>query len=102
MSRIETDVNRLRSYNPFTTIEEGELDGVIKNFITLLWIIKDKRLTKTTFFVEILENDVIRNIFINICGCDDDAELYRELISRHPSICDSKFIRNRIDRLNSK
>jgi hypothetical protein len=100
MSRIESDVERLQAYNPYNTIEELELDDVIGKFVTLVWLVKDKKLTKTTFFVEIIENDTIRGIFKNICGCDDDIELYRELLIRYPSVSESKFIKNRIKKLN--
>ena len=98
MSRITTDVERLQQYNPYNTIEEEELDDVIGNFVTLIWIIKDKKLTKTTFFIEILENDVMRNIFKTICGCDTDVELYKEILIRYPSVSESKFIRTRINK----
>ena len=100
MNRIKNDVGRLQKYNPYTTIEELELDDVIGNFVTLIWIIKDKKLTKTTFFIEIVENEVIRNIFKTICGCDTDVELYKELLIRYPSVSESKFIKNRIKKRN--
>lgn len=96
MSRIESDVERLQAYNPYNTIEEGELDEVITNFITLVWLIKDKKLTKTTFFSEIINNEVIRIIFKNICGFNDDIELFRELLSRYPSVSESKFIKKQV------
>lgn len=99
MSRIEHDVGRLQSYNPYNIIEEAELDDVIGKFITLVWIVKDRKLTKTTFFIEVVENDTIREIFKNICGCDDDVELYRELLIRYPSVSESKFIKNKIKKL---
>ena len=95
MSRITKDVDRLQAYNPFNTIDEIELDDVIGNFITLVWLIKDKKMTKTTFFMEIIENESIREIFKTICGCND-VELYRELLIRYPSVNDSKYIRNRL------
>ena len=98
MSRIENDVGRLQKYNPYNTIEELELDDVISNFVTLIWLIKDKKLTKTTFFIEIVENDTIREIFKTICGCSEDVELYRELLVRYPSVSESKFIKNRISK----
>ena len=98
MSRIITDVERLQQYNPYTTIEDDELNDVISNFVTLIWIVKDKKLTKTTFFIEILENDVMRTIFKTICGCDTDVELYKEILIRYPSVSDSKFIRTRINK----
>jgi hypothetical protein len=96
MFRIENDVERLQAYNPYNTITELELDDVICKFVTLIWLIKDKKLTKTTFFIEIFENDIIREIFKTICGCDTDIELYRELLIRYPSVSESKFIKNRI------
>lgn len=96
MSRIENDVERLKAYNPYNMIEESELDEVIANFITLVWIVKDKKLTKTTFFAEMVENESIRNIFKQLCGFDSDMELYRELIIRYPSVSESKFIRNSV------
>lgn len=96
MSRIENDVGRLQKYNPYNRIEEEELDDVIGNFVTLIWLIKDKKLTKTTFFIEIVEHDTIREIFKTICGCTEDVELYRELLVRYPSISESKFIKNKI------
>ena len=99
MSRVESDVSRLQAYNPYNTIEEAELDDVIRKFVTLVWLIKDKKLTKTTFFVEIVENDTIREIFKRICGCDD-IELYRELLIRYPSVSESKFIKTRVKKLN--
>ena len=96
MSKIESDVTRLQQYNPYNIIEEEELDDVIGNFVTLIWIIKDKKLTKSTFFIEILDNNIIREVFKTICGCDTDAELYREILVRYPSISESKFIKTRI------
>ena len=100
MSRIESDVERLQAYNPYNTIEEGELDEVISNFITLVWLIKDKNLTKTTFFAEIIDNEVIRTIFKTICGFDDDIELFKELLGRYPSVSESKFIKKQVKQKN--
>lgn len=97
MSRIEHDVERLQAYNPYNAIEEDELDDVISNFISLVWLIKDKRLTKTTFFAEIIENETIRDIFKKICGFDDDMELFRELLIRYPSVSESKFIKKQVE-----
>lgn len=96
MSRIENDVERLQAYNPYNTIEEGELDEVISKFVTLVWLIKDKKLTKTTFFAEIIDNENIREIFKKICGFDDDIELFRELLARYPSVSESKFIKKQV------
>lgn len=99
MSRIENEVERLQTYNPYNAMEEGELNDVISKFITLVWLIKDKKLTKTTFFAEIIENEVIRAIFKRICGFDDDVELFKELLSRYPSVSESKFIKNQVKKI---
>ena len=95
MSRIERDVERLASYNPYNIIDEGELDDVISKFVTLVWTVKDKRLTKTTFILELSENEFLKNIFKEICGFDSDIEMFKELVSRYPNISESKFIKKR-------
>lgn len=96
MSRIISDVNRLSAYNPFRIVDEEELDDVIVKFVTLVWLVKDKKLTKTTFFIELIENECIKETFKTICGFDSDIEMFKELIARYPTVSESKFIRNRI------
>jgi len=93
MSRIERDVQRLASYNPFNIIDEEELDDVISKFVTLVWTVRDKKLTKTTFLLEISQNQFLKNILKDICGFDTDVEMFKELVTRFPSISESKFIK---------
>ena len=95
MSRIERDVERLAAYNPYNIIDEAELDDVISKFVTLVWTVKDKKLTKTTFILELSENEFLKNIFKEICGFDSDIEMFKELVSRYPNISESKFIKKR-------
>ena len=96
MSRVENEVERLSSYNPYNIVDETELDDIIAKFVTLIWLVKDKKLTKTTFFVEILENPIIKDIFKDICGFDTDMEMVKELVSRYPNVSESKFLKNRV------
>ena len=95
MSRIERDVERLAAYNPYNIIDEAELDDVISKFVTLVWTVKDKKLTKTTFILELSENEFLKNIFKEICGFDSDIEMFKALVSRYHKISESKFIKKR-------
>ena len=99
MSRIENDVGRLSAYNPYNVIDRIELDDAISKFVTLIWIVKDKKLTKTMFFIELMDNEYIKEIFKDICGFETDIEMFKELLMRYPNVSESKFIKNRMKAL---
>jgi hypothetical protein len=96
MLRIQNEIVKLNGFNPFYSMDKAELDIVFLQFCTIFWLMYDKKMTKSTFFVELIENDDIRIFLKDICGFDDDTELYREILSRNPAICGSKMIKNRL------
>lgn len=98
MYRIQNEIKKLDTFNPFVSIDKEELDTILSLFITLIWLIKDKKMTRTTFFVEIMDSDVLKAELERICGFDDELELYKEILIRNPSICNSKFIKNKLKR----
>jgi hypothetical protein len=96
MLRIQNEVTKLNNFNPFSCLDKEELDRIFANFFTVMWLIRDKKITKTAFFIELIECDMLRSFLIDICGLEDDIELYREILTRNPTICGSKMIRNKL------
>lgn len=100
MLRIQNEITKLNNLNPFNSIDNNEINTILLDFSTLFWLLRDKKLTKTTFFVQLIENDFLRQYIKTVCGFTDDLELYRELISRNPCVCNSKMIKNRLSFAN--
>lgn len=98
--RIKNELTKLLAYNPFVVIDVDELDEMFAMFMTLIWLVKDKKITKTTFFIELVETVEIRDYLKYICGIETDMELYREILSRSPTICSSKLIRNKLQSIH--
>lgn len=93
---IDNEFNKLTIYNPYNILDAEEIDNIIYNFMTLLWLLYGKKITKVSFFIEIVENEKLSAILKEICGFDDNIMLYREILIRHPAISSSKLVKNRL------
>lgn len=95
MSKLDKYIDTIKHYNPYHVIDDEEIDNSIQEMVSLLWTVKDKKITKISFFTEVMTNDRIMEYFKTIMGADE-MEVYREILKRYPSICNSQIVRKAI------
>lgn len=91
MGKLDKYIDTIKRYNPYHIIDDNEVDMAIQEMVSLLWTVKGKKITKISFFIEILSNDRLMEYFKNIMGADE-MEVYREILRRYPSICNSQIV----------
>lgn len=96
MLRIQKEILKLNENNPYNKMDKEELDDIFLKLNTIVWIIKNKKITKNMFFVFIMEYKEIRNTINEICSFNDDRELYKEILMRYPDITSSKLVKNNL------
>lgn len=95
-------VQKINSNNPLYNIKNDEFDAALLQFGSLLSMVKNKRINQTMFLLELIENELQRECFKNLCGIDKSEVMFYNIIIRFPVLCKSKIIQTRLKKLHGK
>ena len=106
---METDVysdsaiiQTINNNNPLYTIKEEEFDRALLKFGSFMSIVKNKRINQTMLLVELLDNEIHRDVFKALSGIEKTNVLFYNLVIRFPILCKSKIVKTKIEEINER
>lgn len=90
MSVIDDIISEMILNNPYNKIDSDEITGMISMLHTMVWCDCNKCITPVSFFTEVMNNRVLCDIVIDVCGFENIVEFSLEFAKRYPKIVNSK------------
>lgn len=81
------------SENPIDSILANEFEENLLKFNSFVSIIHNKRLNSVNIFSLLVRDDIIRNIFKEVCQVDNDRTCLRLYLKFNPKLCRSKVVK---------
>jgi hypothetical protein len=100
---LEKSLEALINYNdPIYQIENKEFNLALIKFGSFVSVIYNKRLSQTFILLQLLENEKLRNIFMEISEIPEFQILLLKFLDCYPALTKSKIIKAKITELFGK